>query len=539
MSKIIDFPTATGGTEKKPASTLPQDGRNEDALDDPENYTAPAWEDTGAAVERLAKLSPLEFDRVCKLEASNLGVTVATLTSEVKKARKTGGALTQEMQGHWKVDPWAVEVNGRELIGEISKRIHRHLVMSEHGVRAVALWIVFTWMHKAAVYSPIMLVSSPEAECGKSTLLGLISYLVPKGLTIVEISPAVLYRMIEKWHPTLIVDEADVAFKNNPELRAVINAGWTRGTGVPRCHPETHDPEFFETFGPKAIGLKGLNVPGTTLSRSIVIEMERKLPDDKAVDFAHADDEGLADLRSKLKRFAEDNIGKLPIPVMPEGFNNRLAANWRLMLSIAQLCGRGGQARSCAVALSKRSDEASLGVELLRDIRDTFVKRRIDRIRSEELVNKLVGIEDRQWREMPFTGKPITQTILAKQLKPYGVRPTTIKFEGDIAFKGYRLDQFEKAFRYIPADPDREAPRHTPQDSRNPVTTAGNSQKCRNPEDGQVTAKMAENSQSYRVTPVQGGMAGSPSAAPEKKVCTACDGHGCPTCKPREHGIGR
>jgi hypothetical protein len=32
VSKIIDFPTATGGSEKKPASTLPQDGRNEDSI---------------------------------------------------------------------------------------------------------------------------------------------------------------------------------------------------------------------------------------------------------------------------------------------------------------------------------------------------------------------------------------------------------------------------------------------------------------------------------------------------------------------------
>jgi hypothetical protein len=66
----------------------------------------------------------------------------------------------------------------------------------------------------------------------------------------------------------LIVDEADSFFKNNPELRAIINSGWTRGTGVPRCHPDTHEPEFFETFGPKAIGLKGLNIPaGQSSSR--------------------------------------------------------------------------------------------------------------------------------------------------------------------------------------------------------------------------------------------------------------------------------
>jgi hypothetical protein len=48
---------------------------------------------------------------------------------------------------------------------------------------------------------------------------------VPRGVAFIEVSAPVLFRMIERWHPTLIVDEADEAFKNTPELRAVINAG--------------------------------------------------------------------------------------------------------------------------------------------------------------------------------------------------------------------------------------------------------------------------------------------------------------------------
>lgn len=94
-------------------------------------------------------------------------------------------------------------------------------------------------------------------------------------------------------------------------LRGIINSARTRGSGVPRCHPDTKEPEFFEAFGPKAIGLKGLSVAYTTLGRSIIIEMERKLLEDRAEDFEHADDVELARLRSCLARFAQDNIEKL------------------------------------------------------------------------------------------------------------------------------------------------------------------------------------------------------------------------------------
>jgi putative DNA primase/helicase len=291
------------------------------------------------------------------------------------------------------------------------RRIKRHVVLSDQSALASGLWVAFAWAHDTSVHSPILLVSSPEAECGKSTLLGLISLMVPRGFIFVECSPQVLYRMIEKWHPTIILDEADSAFKNSPELRSIINSGWTRGAGVPRCHPDTHEPEFFDTFGPKAVGLKGLHVPDTTLSRSIVIEMERKLPEDGAEDFAHADDEDLAEIRQQLARFAEDNAGQLTnrSPRLPEGFGNRLAANWRPLLVIAELCGPkiAERARAAAVALSRRSDDASLGVELLRDIRDIAAElgnAGVDHIRSTDLVHKLGNMSDRPWAEMPYTG---------------------------------------------------------------------------------------------------------------------------------------
>ena len=140
------------------------------------------------------------------------------------------------------------------------------------------------------------------------------------------------------------------------------------------------------------------------------------------------------------------------------------------MLAIAELCGVGEKAREAAAALSRRNDEASLGVELLRDIRGIFEQRTVDRLRSEELTNKLGEMADRPWAELPWTGKPITQPQLAKLLKGYGVRPKQVRFEGQ-TFKGYELEWFAEAWRYIPP---------TPQGRRNSETNAEFRQKCRN-----------------------------------------------------------
>jgi putative DNA primase/helicase len=408
-------------------------------------------------------------------------------------------------QPHWEVEPWHEPVVANELVDEIVARVKRHVVLSDDAALTVALWVAFSWLHDAAVHSPILLVSSPEAECGKSTLLGLVGLLTPRGFVVVELSTAIIYRVIEAWRPTFVVDEADDAFKNNSELRAVVNSGWTRGAGVPRCHPKTHEPEFFNTFGPKAIGLKGLNLPGTTLSRSIIIEMQRKLPGEEADDFAHEDDAHLAELRRRLARFADDTLEgpRIPSPRMPEGFNNRLAANWRLMLAIADLCGprMAERARAAAVALSRRADEASLGVELLRDIRDIRDLANNERIASADLATKLADMADRPWAEMPYSHKPITQPQLARLLRSYGVKPKTIRFSGERTAKGYEFAWFESAFRYIPTD--------TPQNARNTVTTADFSQKCRNKPEANVTGEMADFGQCYAVTPDLEGRAHS------------------------------
>ena len=45
---------------------------------------------------------------------------------------------------------------------------------------------------------------------------------------------AALYRVVDRDHPTLLVDEADDLFHRKPDLKHIVNAGWTRGTKIPR-----------------------------------------------------------------------------------------------------------------------------------------------------------------------------------------------------------------------------------------------------------------------------------------------------------------
>jgi hypothetical protein len=85
--------------------------------------------------------------------------------------------------------------------------VRRHVVLTQDQAIAVALWIMMAWAHEgAATYSPILMATSAEANSGKTTLLNLIGFLVPRPLCTVGVREAVLFRSIEKWDPTIIVD---------------------------------------------------------------------------------------------------------------------------------------------------------------------------------------------------------------------------------------------------------------------------------------------------------------------------------------------
>jgi len=278
--------------------------------------------------------------------------------------------------------------------------------------------------------------------------------LVRRSLVSVSIKGPALFRSIEKWQPTFVVDEADTAFANNDDLKEVVNSGWTRGQSVVRCDPETYDPSPFSTFAPKAIGMKGRNLPDTTVSRAVIVEMHRKLPGERVADFDHIDDASLKELRRKLSRWAEDNGERLAshIPTIPDGFHNRVRANWKLLLSIAELAETASKARQAAMAVEniQATFEASLGVELLHDTLRYFeAAPERDAVFTKELIDWLVAAPERPWAAYGRARKPITDRQIAKLLGAYRIISGTVRV-GEATSKGYQRTHFEEAWKRYP-----------------------------------------------------------------------------------------
>jgi hypothetical protein len=393
-------------------------------------------------VERLADLSPADYEHE---EVERL----ADLSPADYELARRGAA---SMPG-WELEAWPEEVDGNDLLNQIASRVAEYLILPPGAAATIALWAVFTHAHDSFNISPLLVATSPTPECGKTTLLEVVSGLCPKPLNVSNVTAASLFRAIDRYAPTFILDEGDTYLKLNDNLRAVLNSGHKRSSAqVLRCNGP--GLKWFSTWCPKAIGLIG-SLPPTLASRAIHIELQRKLPSEVVKRFELEKVNPLSNLQRQAARWATDHRTKLADadPVMPPSIYGRMADNWRPLLAIADEAGGEWpeRAREAAVLLSTAFSEKTAAIQLLEDIREILKARGLrpqDNIWSEELVQDLLNMEERSWSTRRRSGEPITQNEVASMLRGFKVVPKQIKRGANK--RGYLTGSLYAAFeRYL------------------------------------------------------------------------------------------
>ncbi|MDE2420896.1 MAG: DUF3631 domain-containing protein [Gammaproteobacteria bacterium] len=370
-------------------------------------------------------------------------------TSSTKKASQGSEMFPQ-------IEPWAIEVNGEILLDEIASLVERHIVCEPSTVTATTLWIAFSWCIEALQIAPIACITAPEKRCGKTQLLNLIGLLCRKPLPASNITAAAIFRSIEAFEPTLLIDEADSFLKNSEEMRGVINSGHSRsGAFVIRTVGDNFEPRKFSTWGAKAISGIG-HLPDTLRDRSILLELRRKQPHETRERLRHADLTQFERLKRQLARWSQDNLDELKKsrPELPQSLNDRAQDNWESLLIIADQAGGhwSEKARLAAIAISGKEDTApSINEELLTDIKHIFEQHREQRISTAELLIELCSDHEAAWCTWSY-GKPMTARQLSKRLNEFGIKPRQQWIHGRNQ-NGYSQDQFEDAFKRYLSNP--------------------------------------------------------------------------------------
>ena len=468
-----------------------------------EDATAP---DAHAEVKRLAALEPAAYETARKDAAARLGWRASFLDAEVTKARPRNADATDDddtPEAIETIEAWPDPVEGASLAEEIRDRLRAHVIFaSSADADCAALWIIGSYLMDTWRLWPRLLITSPTKACGKSTLLEVLDAMAHRGFIASNASPAAVFRAIEAWRPTLLLDEADTWMKSNEELTGILNSGHTRRTAriirVVEVKGE-HTPVAFSTWCPIAIAGIGTQ-RDTLMSRSIIIGLRRKLPDETVARLPFDLHRQLARIRRQAARWAADNalrIGAMEIEP-PACGNDRLQDNFTPLARIAAALGEPWPDRVssayAAKALPEDDDSEPAVVMMLRDISEIFASRGADRIATAEIVSELLMMEDRPWMEWRH-GRPITAQSVAKQMKPFGIR-ATVKKLGGTATRVYLRSEIEAASaRYVAS-------------TRNPVTIQQIQQVAqvskRNPAP-EVTLSQADNplktKEGYAVTP--------------------------------------
>ena len=357
-------------------------------------------------------------------------------------------------------------VGGAALLDKLAAFVRRYVVVTEAQADALAPWIVHTWAIEAASTTPYLSITSAEKHSGKTRVLEVLGLLCREPMPAANVTEAALFRSLGERPRTLLHDEVDAIFgpkaRDREDLRAMLNAGYRRGTPVLRCVGEGSKQrvEQFDVFGAKALAGIG-HLPDTLADRSISIRMKRRAPGESVQRLSEkrppAD---AARLREDAERWATENHAALDAaePKLPPELDDRAQDTAEPLLAIADLAGGDWppRVRSALVEL-RRGDETSpdesLGVRLLADCRAAFDLDGLDKLSTTDLIERLAADLEAPWGD--WRDSKITPRALARLLRPYGIRSRTVRLDERDTPKGFHREQFEDAWsRYLPLLPE-------------------------------------------------------------------------------------
>jgi hypothetical protein len=351
-------------------------------------------------------------------------------------------------------------IDGAALLDRVYEFIGRFVVYPDrHAQVAHVLWAAHCHLIGCFETTPRLAFLSPELGSGKTRGLEITELLVPNPVLAVNVSPAYLVRRIGlEGGVTVLFDEVDTVFgprakDANEDVRSLLNSGYRRGAVVGRCvmQGSVAITEELPSFAPVALAGLG-RLPDTVLSRSVVIRMQRRAPDEPITPCRRRNHAGEGQrLCGQLASWAAVVASRITVPNMPAEIVDRDADCWEALLAVAEAAGGHwpDTARCCAVALVlalREEGEERLGLRLLADMRTVLGDD--EQAATTTILDKLHALDESPWADIH--GKPLNDRGLATRLRPYRIKPRTIRV-GEATPRGYRRADFVNAWkRYLP-----------------------------------------------------------------------------------------
>jgi hypothetical protein len=156
-----------------------------------------------------------------------------------------------------------------ELYGYIIAFIHKYVQVSEEFEAIAAYYVMLTWVWDALPAIPILRAKG-DWGTGKSRFLEVFGSICYRPImTTGAITIAPVYRIMDMWRGTLVMDEGDIG-DAEAAMTKILNCGFERNKPVFRCNPEDATKvDAFDPFCPKIIATRWDFTDKATESRCI------------------------------------------------------------------------------------------------------------------------------------------------------------------------------------------------------------------------------------------------------------------------------
>jgi hypothetical protein len=439
-----------------------------------------------ALLDEISRLPRGVYEPVRRSVAKLLNWRAGALDDDRKQRRgRPQSDADDEAAKAGHIEPWPDPVLDLASVLELAvQQMRRFLIVpSPSYLDAAALWCAHSYLLRneafGVTFTSLLAFQSPLKRCGKSTALKCVHLMSCNAHLISSISASSLFRIIDEFGVSLMLDEADNVFRDEKsDLLAVFNAGRDRLTARVMRVESLGDGKFkvreFNTF--TAVALSSIKaLPATLQDRAIVLSLKRATHGERPERLTLTERGPLIDVGRRLARWAADLPAQsLPRPA-PTGLHNRIEDSWFVLFQVAELAG-GDWPERCRKAahadlVRQETNDADGGrdADLLADVWTVFREQNRLRLFTEDLCNALNSLEESPWR-LANGGKPVDGYFLKRHLTDFlpndseSLEPRKWR-EGAVQARGYHERHFEDAFvRYL----GRQLPSKTQNDNTNP-----------------------------------------------------------------------
>jgi hypothetical protein len=202
-----------------------------------------------------------------------------------------------------------------QLIDKIKNFVRSYYHAPEIWIEIMAYFALMTWVTEACTAVPYLRWLG-EPDTGKTRGLQTTAALCYRSTSIGgAASIAAIFRLIEKWQGTLVIDEAD--FRQGEvwdEVTKILNQGYLRFWPVTRADGRDNEPRPFDVFGPKLLSTRKPFTDTATETRCITFATKETVVPDE-IPLQLDDDFYLRaqELQNELLQWRIDNLDRIKV----------------------------------------------------------------------------------------------------------------------------------------------------------------------------------------------------------------------------------